>query len=49
MPPSKQLGTDNLGFSLGPLDECPQNVSNEDSRQPDLIKSRNPMQGGEPY
>jgi len=49
MPPSKQLGTDNLGFSLGPLDECPQNVSNEDSRQPDLIKSRNPMQGVESH
>ncbi len=49
MPPSKQLGTDNLGFSLGPLDECTQKVSNEASMQPDLIKPRVPMQGVESY
>ncbi|KAL1260964.1 hypothetical protein QQF64_008791 [Cirrhinus molitorella] len=49
MPPSKQHGTDNLGFSLGPSDESPRNVSNEVSKQPDLIKSRDSTQGVETY
>ncbi|XP_016363179.1 protocadherin Fat 4-like [Sinocyclocheilus anshuiensis] len=49
MPPSKQHGTDNLGFSLSPADECPQNVSNEASKQPDLIKPRDSMRVVESY
>lgn len=50
MPPSKQHGMDNLGFSLSPADECPQNVSNEASKQqPDLIKPRDSMQRVESY
>ncbi|XP_067220490.1 protocadherin Fat 4 [Chanodichthys erythropterus] len=47
MPPSKQHGTDNLAFSLGPADESHRNVSNEASKQPDLIKPRDLTQGVE--
>ncbi|XP_048017503.1 uncharacterized protein LOC125249282 isoform X3 [Megalobrama amblycephala] len=47
MPPSKQHGTDNLAFSLGPADESHRNVSNEASKQPDLIKPRDSTQGVE--
>ncbi|XP_077064211.1 protocadherin Fat 4 [Siphateles boraxobius] len=47
MPPSKQHGTDNLAFSLGPADESHRNVSNGASKQPDLIKPRDLMQGVE--
>ncbi|XP_016430333.1 protocadherin Fat 4-like [Sinocyclocheilus rhinocerous] len=49
MPPSKQHGTDNLAFSLGPADESSRNVSNEVCKQPDLIKPRDSMQGVESY
>ncbi|XP_067306556.1 protocadherin Fat 4 [Pseudorasbora parva] len=45
MPPRKQHGTDNLAFSLGPADESHRSVSNEASKQPDLIKSRDSTQG----
>lgn len=47
MPPSKQHGTDNLAFSLGPADESHRNISDGASKQPDLIKPRDSMQGVE--
>ncbi|KAL0174665.1 hypothetical protein M9458_030633, partial [Cirrhinus mrigala] len=49
MPPSKQHGMDNLGFRLDPPEESPRHVSNETNKQPDLIKSRDSMQGMESH
>nr|XP_055052836.1 protocadherin Fat 4 isoform X1 [Misgurnus anguillicaudatus] len=49
IPPPKQHGTDNLAFSAGLADECPRNICNTGSKQPDLIKPKDLTHAVESY